>query len=70
MLKTITINRSQLNDRFEPRYHYNGTLHNTAYKKYGHQLISEIADLKSGTTPEHSDEKKMMMMFILLNQQT
>ena len=58
MLKTITINRSQLNDRFEPRYHYNGTLHNTAYKKYGHQLISEIADLKSGTTPEHSDEKK------------
>jgi type I restriction enzyme S subunit len=57
MLKTITINRSQLNDGFEPRYHYNGTLHNTAYEKYGHHLISEIANLKSGTTPEHSDEK-------------
>ena len=57
MLKIITVNKSQLNDRFEPRYHYNGTLHNTAYKKYGHQLVSEIANLKSGTTPEHSNAK-------------
>jgi restriction endonuclease S subunit len=57
MLKTISVNKNQLNNRFEPRYHYNGTLHDVAYNKNGSLLISQVSDLKSGTTPEHADIK-------------
>lgn len=57
MLKIISIKYNELNDRFEPRFHYYKNLHKRIYDKFGFQKMKDIAKLKSGTTPQHSDAK-------------
>jgi len=44
--------------RFESRYFYNRNLLSETFNKYGFSTINEIAELKSGSTPEHFDEKQ------------
>ncbi|MBX2931993.1 MAG: restriction endonuclease subunit S [Chitinophagaceae bacterium] len=58
--KITTTYRSEIdkNARFESRYFYNRNLLTSTFEKYGYKTINQIADLKSGSTPEHSDEKK------------
>lgn len=58
MLRVVTINKSELDNRFESRFHYNKKRLEKSFKKYGFVTIEEISKLKSGTTPEHNEEKK------------
>ncbi|MDR1983903.1 MAG: restriction endonuclease subunit S [Prevotellaceae bacterium] len=44
-------------NRFESRYFYNRNLLTDTFNKFGFSTINAIADLKSGSTPEHYDEK-------------
>lgn len=41
--------------RFEPRYFLNRNMLSSAYKKYGEKTIHDVATLRSGSTPVHSD---------------
>lgn len=58
--KITTTYRSEIDKqaRFESRYFYNRNLLTQTFEKYGFSTINEIAVLKSGSTPEHSDEKQ------------
>jgi len=44
--------------RFESRYFYNRNLLSETFNKYGFTTINAVAELKSGSTPEHLDEKQ------------
>lgn len=66
MLKTVTIHFDELNNRLEPRYHYYKNLHKQVFDKCGFKTINELSNLKSGTTPVHSEERneKFPIIFI------
>lgn len=57
--KITTTFRSEIekNNRFESRYFYNRNLLTETFDKHGFSTIIQVADLKSGSTPEHTDEK-------------
>lgn len=44
--------------RLEPRYYYNQSLLKKSFDNFGFEKIREFATLKSGSTPEHYDEKQ------------
>lgn len=44
--------------RLEPRFFYHQSLLKKSFDKYGFQKLDNFSNLKSGSTPEHYDEKK------------
>jgi len=58
--KITTTYRSEIEKvvRFESRYFYNRNLLSEIFNKYGFTTINTVAELKSGSTPEHFDEKQ------------
>jgi type I restriction enzyme S subunit len=44
--------------RLEPRFFYNQNLLKKSFKKYGFEELKSFATLKSGSTPEHFEERK------------
>ncbi len=44
--------------RLEPRYYYNQSLLKKSFDNFGFEKIREFATFKSGSTPEHYDEKQ------------
>ncbi len=44
--------------RLEPRYYYNQSLLKKSFDNFGFEKVREFATLKSGSTPEHYDEKQ------------
>src|ERR1044072_9171717 len=58
--KTITIYGSEIKQysRLEPRFYYNQSLLKKMFDKFGYEEIKNFATLKSGSTPEHYENKK------------
>lgn len=54
---TVSIQEIFKFDRFEPRYYYMLNKHKNVFEKTGYEILSQIATLTSGTTPNHSNEK-------------
>jgi len=48
----------QKTSRLEPRYFYNQKLLQKTFDKYGYEEFQNFVTLKSGSTPEHFDERK------------
>jgi len=59
-MKAVSVNINDIinADRFEPRFFYTKKSHETVFAKLGYDILDKIATLASGTTPEHSDDKK------------
>ncbi|CAG8831568.1 7005_t:CDS:1 [Gigaspora margarita] len=58
--KTITIYASEIKQysRLEPRFYYNQSLLRKTFDKFGYEEIKDFATLKSGSTPEHYENRK------------
>ena len=58
--KIITTYASEIeiNARLEPRFYYNQSLLKNSFDKFGYEEINNFATLRSGSTPEHSENKK------------
>src|SRR6185312_7046281 len=58
--KIITVHASEIisSGRLEPRFYYNQSLLKKTFDKFGYEEIKKFATLKSGSTPEHSENKK------------
>jgi len=58
--KIITVYRSEVETttRLEPRFYYKSNLLKNSFAKFGYEEINNFATLKSGSTPEHSENRK------------
>ncbi|CAI2192301.1 19160_t:CDS:2 [Funneliformis geosporum] len=58
--KIITTYRSEIEatTRLEPRFYYKSNLLKSSFAKFGYEEINNFAILKSGSVPEHSENKK------------
>lgn len=58
--KIITTYASEIEviARLEPRFYYNQSLLKNSFDKFGYEEINNFTTLKSGSTPEHHENKK------------
>lgn len=57
-ITTVYISEVENTGRLEPRFFYHQNLLKRVFNKYGFQKLSDFSTLKSGSTPEHYDEKR------------
>ncbi|HRR39466.1 MAG TPA: restriction endonuclease subunit S [Candidatus Paceibacterota bacterium] len=57
-ITTIYASEIELTARLEPRFFYNQSLLKKFFDDYGFEELNDFASLKSGSTPEHFEERK------------